>query len=78
MIDKQIELIQNQIDILEDKEFDLSAWKSSTILVLDRIFGSDFQGIKSIENIKYKSGGIATPELNPFGISPTTLGAVYT
>ncbi|CAI8207555.1 MAG: Uncharacterised protein [SAR116 cluster bacterium] len=66
MIEKQIELIQNQIDKLEHKEFDLSAWKSSTILVLDRIFGNDFQGIKSIENIKYKSGGIATGSSSSF------------
>lgn len=66
MIDKQILIIQKQIDKLETNEFDLAAWKSSTILVLDRIFGSNFQGIKSIENIKYNSGGISTGENSTF------------
>lgn len=58
MIEKQIELIKKQIDKLNSSDFDLKAWKSSSILILDRIFGSDFQGIKTIENIKYTSGGI--------------------
>lgn len=58
MIEKQIELIKKQIQKLSSSEFDLSAWKSSSILILDRIFGSEFQGIQAIENIKYKSGGV--------------------
>ena len=66
MIEKQIKLIQIQIEKLENKEFDLDAWKSSTILVLDRIFGNDFQGIKSIESIKYKSGGISVGDSSNF------------
>lgn len=60
MIDKQIELIKKQIQKLEAADFDLKAWKSSSILILDRIFGSDFQGIQNIANIKYSSGGIYT------------------
>lgn len=66
MIEKQIELIQNQIRKLDETDFNLDGWKSSSALVLDRIFGSDFQGIKSIENIKYKSGGIAVGNSSSF------------
>lgn len=58
MIEQQIELIKKQIEKLNSSDFDLSAWKSSSILILDRIFGNDFQGIQAIENIKYKSGGV--------------------
>jgi hypothetical protein len=59
MIEKQIDLIQKQIEKLTSSDFDLSAWKSSSILILDRIFGNDFQGIKAIEKINYKSGGLS-------------------
>jgi len=59
MIDKQIELLKIQIEKLDNPKLDIKAWKSSTILILDRIFGSDFTGIKSIENIKYTSGGVS-------------------
>jgi hypothetical protein len=60
MIEKQIELIKNQILKLDSSDFDLKAWKGSSILILDRIFGSDFQGLQTIENIKYSSGGVYT------------------
>lgn len=59
MIEKQIDLINKQIEKLSLSDFDLSAWKSGSILILDRIFGNDFQGIKAIEKINYKSGGLS-------------------
>lgn len=58
MIEKKIELITKQIEKLNNPDFDLGAWKSSSILILDRIFGNDFQGILAIEKIKHRSGGI--------------------
>ncbi len=58
MIEKQIEVITKQIEKLNSPDFDLGAWKSSSILILDRIFGNDFQGIQAIEKIKHRSGGI--------------------
>jgi hypothetical protein len=39
MIEKQIELIKRQISKLDEKDFDLDAWKSSTTVILGRIFG---------------------------------------
>jgi hypothetical protein len=58
--EKQIELIKKQLSKLDSKDFDLSGWKSSTIVILSRIFGDTYQGIKAIENIKYSSGGIGS------------------
>lgn len=60
MIEKQIELIKIQIEKLEHSDFDLKAWKSSTIIILGRIFGETYNGIKAIENIKYSSSGVYT------------------
>ena len=53
MIDKQIDLLQKQIQKLEAKDMELEAWKSSTIVLLERIFGENNQRIKHIEAIKY-------------------------
>lgn len=53
MIDKQIDLLQKQIQKLEAKDMDLEAWKSSTIVLLERIFGENNQRVKHIEAIKY-------------------------
>ena len=60
MREKQIELIKKQLSKLESNDFNLSGWKSSTIVILSRIFGDTYQGIKAIENIKYSSGGIGS------------------
>lgn len=51
---------------IDTKDFDLEAWKSSTIVILGSIFGDDSQKIKQIENITYKSTGFATAEASHF------------
>jgi hypothetical protein len=66
MTDKQIELIKKQISKLEDKDFDLDAWKSSTTVILGRIFGDSYQGVKAIEKIKFDSGGWAIGDASHF------------
>jgi hypothetical protein len=55
-IQKAVEVLQNQIQKLNTKEFDLIAWKNSTVLLLERIFGSETKKIESINNIKYDKG----------------------
>jgi len=50
---KEIELLNNQIDKLEVKDFDLEAWKKYTIIMLARIFGDNSQKIRQIESIEY-------------------------
>jgi len=51
MKEKEIELIKKQIEKLDNKGFDLEAWKISTILILERVFGYDSSKISKIKNI---------------------------
>ncbi|MEZ5198121.1 MAG: hypothetical protein R2764_17555 [Bacteroidales bacterium] len=50
---KEIKLLQEQIDKMDVKDFDLNAWKQYTIILLARIFGEQTQKITQIENIEY-------------------------
>jgi hypothetical protein len=56
--EKNIELINNQIDKLKIQGINIDAWKSSTIILLTRIFGDNYRGINEIESIKLQTGGI--------------------
>jgi len=51
MKENEIRLIKKQIEKLDNKDFDLEAWKISTILILERIFGYDSSKITEIKNI---------------------------
>lgn len=66
MIEKQIDLLKKQIQKLEENDFDLDAWKSSTNVILGRIFGDNYQGIKAIDKIKFDSGGWAIGDASHF------------
>lgn len=66
MVEKQLELLKKQIEKLDDKEFDLEGWKSSTKVILSRVFGENNQGIKAIDNIKFDSGGWAIGDASHF------------
>ncbi len=66
MTEKQIELLKKQISKLDEKDFDLDAWKSSTTVILGRIFGDTYQGIKAIEKIKFDGGGWAIGDASHF------------
>jgi len=50
--DKYLQLIDKQIEKLSAQDFDLDAWKSSTIYLLSRIFGPSDQKINEINNLK--------------------------
>ncbi len=54
MKEKQIDLLQQQIDKLNNKDFDLEAWKNYTIVLLARMFGENSQKIKQIEKLDYE------------------------
>lgn len=56
-IDKYVSMLQQQLEKLNGEKFDIEAWKSSTIIALERIFGNNNQRSKEIEKIKYSSGG---------------------
>ncbi len=51
-----IKILQDQIDKLEAKDFDLNAWKNFTVLLLERIFGQNTKKIDAIRRIKYDQG----------------------
>lgn len=53
MVDKEINILKEQIQKLEAKDFDLEAWKIYTINILERIFGGDSHKIDQIKELKY-------------------------
>ena len=52
--DKYISLLKEQLIKLDSPNFDLAAWKKSTILILSTIFGENNIRTKSIESIDYE------------------------
>ena len=53
MAEKEISLLQGQIERLNDKKFDLEAWKNHTQIFLERIFGKDSSKLKMIRDLNY-------------------------
>jgi hypothetical protein len=53
MAEKEIELLKEQINRLNDKKFDLQAWKNHTLIFLERIFGKENSKIKMIQSLTY-------------------------
>lgn len=53
MAEKEIALLKEQIERLDDKRFDLSAWKNRTSFFLERIFGKENSKIKMINELHY-------------------------
>jgi len=49
-----IKLLQQQLNKLEARDFDLESWKKYTIVLLSRIFSENSQKIKLIENLEYE------------------------
>lgn len=52
MKEKLIKLLQNQIAKLDEEDFDLEAWKSSTISVLARVFDRNDPRIHEIDQLR--------------------------
>lgn len=53
MVEKEIALIAEQLEGLKAKNFDLEAWKSRTIIFLERIFGKESSKVKMIKELNY-------------------------
>ena len=53
MVEKEIALITEQLESLKAKNFDLEAWKSRTIIFLERIFGKESSKVKMIKELNY-------------------------
>lgn len=53
MAETEIALLQEQINRLKEKKFDLEAWKNHTVIFLERIFGKDNSKVKMIKELGY-------------------------
>ena len=53
MAKKEIALLKGQILRLNEKKFDLEAWKKHTIIFIERIFGKDSSKLKMIKDLHY-------------------------
>ncbi|MFY9152985.1 MAG: hypothetical protein WAO52_13280 [Prolixibacteraceae bacterium] len=53
MVEKEIALINKQLESLKAKNFDLEAWKSHTIIFLERIFGKESSKVRMIKELNY-------------------------
>jgi hypothetical protein len=62
MKDQEIKMLQKQVSKLESDDFDLEAWKTGAIIILERIFGSGNQKIAQLEKIKYDQSSWALRE----------------
>jgi len=53
MVEKEISLLKEQIERLDEKKFDLEAWKNRTIIFLERIFGKESPKFRMIRDLHY-------------------------
>lgn len=53
MAEKEIALLKVQMERLDEKNFDLEAWKNHTLIFLERIFGKENSKIKMIKELTY-------------------------
>lgn len=59
---QEIEILKKQINKLESTDFDLEAWKTGAIILLERLFGQRNQKIDRMEKIKYDQSSWALRE----------------
>ena len=53
MAEKQIAILREQLAKLDEKKFDLDAWKTHTLIFLERIFGKENSKLKLIQDLHY-------------------------
>lgn len=54
MAQKEIKILQQQIDKLFANDFELQPWKNYTIILLERIFGPENEKIKMIRKVEFE------------------------
>ena len=50
---KETEALREQLRRLDDRDFELNAWKIHTLIILERIFGSGSHKLAQLEKINY-------------------------
>ena len=53
MAEREIGLLKEQIERLNEKKFDLEAWKNQTVIFLERIFRKESTKVKLIKELHY-------------------------
>jgi len=53
MAKKEIALLKQQLNRLDEKKFDLDAWKNHTLIFLERIFGKENTKLNLIRDLHY-------------------------
>ena len=53
MAEKEIALLKEQLARLDEKKFDLEAWKNHTLIFLERIFGKENSKLNLIRELHY-------------------------
>ena len=53
MVEKEIALLKEQLARLDEKKFDLDAWKNHTLIFLERIFGKENSKLFLIKELHY-------------------------
>ena len=53
MAEKEISMLKEQIERLDEKKFDLEAWKNRTIIFMERIFGKESPKLRMIKELHY-------------------------
>jgi|AntAceMinimDraft_17_1070374.scaffolds.fasta_scaffold01237_7 hypothetical protein len=54
MVNKEIKLLERQIEKLSASDFDFEAWKKYSVIILSRIFGDNDEKIKQLKNIDFE------------------------
>lgn len=54
MSEKELQLLEQQLEKIDSKGFDLKAWKKYTIVILARIFGDRNEKIRQIEKLDFE------------------------
>jgi len=62
MKEQEVQLLKKQISKLKTDDFDLDAWKTGAIIILERIFGPGNQKIAQLDKIKYDQSSWALRE----------------
>jgi len=62
MKEQEIKMLQKQVSKLKSDDFDLDAWKTGAVIILERIFGPGNQKIAQLEKIKYDQSSWALRE----------------
>lgn len=53
MAEKEIALLKEQIERLNEPKFDLEAWKNQTVIFLERIFGRESSKVRLVRDLHY-------------------------